>query len=89
VSNNYALGTGISLVGAVIPISGNLTDAGANTLNLGGTLPNKSSINAWNGTAFVPSSKTSGTWSANVTVPVANGFFVQPKSATTWTQYLQ
>jgi hypothetical protein len=88
-SNNYSLGTLKSMIGAVIPMDGTLNDTGPNTINLGGSLPNKSVVNTWNGTAYVPSLKTSGTWSANLTIPIANGFFVTPKTATTWTQGLQ
>lgn len=88
-SNSYALGTTKSLVGAVIPIAGVLTDSGANSLNLGVALPNASSISTWNGTGFNGATKAKGSWSSNLSVPVANGFFVTPFSAATWTQYLQ
>ena len=89
-SNNYALGTAQVLVGALLPISGNLNDAaGPNALNLGAALPNKSTVSTWNGTAYVGSLKQSGTWTPNQTIGVAAGFFVTPKTATTWTQYLQ
>jgi hypothetical protein len=89
VSNNYVLGTAEVLVGPLLPIAGTLTDAGANTLNLGGALPNKSVINQFNGTGFTAANKTKGTWNVNLSIPVAGGFFVTPASATTWTQYLQ
>jgi hypothetical protein len=88
-SNNYALGTTKSMLGAVIPIAGVLTDSGANTLNLGTSLPNGSSINIWNGTGFSGATKAKGSWNSNLSIPVAGGFFVTPFSATTWKQYLQ
>jgi len=90
-SNNYALAAGIqTLAGSVIPFSGALNDAGGpNTLNIGAALPNKSVVQTWNGTAYVPSVKGGGVWGANLSIGVAQGFFVKPFTATTWTQSLQ
>jgi hypothetical protein len=89
ITNNYVLGTSEALIGPLLPIAGALTDAGPNTLNLGGSLPNKSVINQFNGTGFTVSTKGHGTWSTPLTIPVAGGFFATPFSATTWSQGLQ
>src|SRR5690242_9398184 len=44
---------------------------------LDATLPNKSSVLTWNGSGYVGSSKSSGTWSLNQNLPVGSGFFVK------------
>jgi hypothetical protein len=90
-SNNYALAAGSQvLIGALLPIAGNLNDAaGPNALNVGAALPNKSTVNIWNGTGFSASVKGSSGWGQNFSIGVGQGFFVVPKTATTWTQYLQ
>jgi hypothetical protein len=90
-SNNYALAAGSQvLIGALLPIAGSLNDAaGPNALNVGAELPNKSSLNVWNGTGFSGTLKSSGVWGSNFSIGVAQGFFVTPKTAVTWTQYLQ
>jgi len=90
-SNNFALAAGVQVcVGALLPIAGNLNDAaGPNALNVGAQLPNKSSLNIWNGTGFTGTSKTSGTWGSNLAIGVGQGFFVTPKTAVTWNQWLQ
>jgi hypothetical protein len=78
-----------TLVGALLPIAGNLNDpAGPNALNVGAALPSKSTLSIWNGTGFTGTSKGT-TWGSNFSIGVAQGFFVTPKTATTWTQFLQ
>jgi hypothetical protein len=91
ITNNYALAAGAQvMIGALLPIAGNLNDpAGANALNIGAQMPNKSSLNIWNGTGYTATSKTGGTWGNNLSIGVAQGFFVTPKTAFTWTQDLQ
>jgi hypothetical protein len=91
ITNNYALAAGAQvMIGALLPIAGNLNDpAGANALNVGAQLPNKSTLSTWNGTGYSGSAKTSGAWGSNLSIGVAQGFFVTPKAAVTWTQYLQ
>jgi len=84
-SNNAALPGGVqTLAGSTIPFSGALNDAGPNTLNLGPSLPNKSTVQTWNGTGYVGSVKAAGTFSPNLSIGVAQGFFVKPFAATTW-----
>jgi hypothetical protein len=89
-TNSVALAAGqFSLVGSAVPYSGNLNDA-ANTqgLNLGASLPNKSSIQVWNGTGYTGSSKGGGVWNPDLTISVGQGFFVLPAAAATWNQSL-
>lgn len=76
-----------ALMGSLVPYAGDMADT---NLNLGPTLPNKSSILIWdkNAQGFILSSKSSGTWTPNVSLGVGDGFFSQSKSATNWTQTL-
>jgi hypothetical protein len=91
ITNNYVLAAGVqTLVGALLPIAGNLNDAaGANALNIGADLPSKSTLSVWNGTSFSGTSKGGTGWGSNFAIGVPQAFFVTPKAATTWTQYLQ
>jgi len=91
ITNNYALAAGAQvMIGALLPIAGNLNDAaGANSLNVGAQMPNKSSLSIWNGTGYVGTTKSAGSWGSNLSIGVAQGFFVTPKTASTWTHYLQ
>jgi hypothetical protein len=77
------------LVGSTLPVAGNFNDVGTNTFNLNATLPNKSSIQIWNGTGFTLLGKTSTGFAGNPPLSVAQGFFVKSVSATNWTQTLQ
>jgi hypothetical protein len=84
---------GFSLVGTVLPVSGDLLASGAGTLNLGPSLPNKSSIQTWNNAVtpntYVGSSKVAGTWTPNLTISPGQGFFVNtPAGGATWVQSL-
>jgi hypothetical protein len=89
-TNTVALPGGVfSLLGSPIPFAGDLNSSGPNTLNLGNSLPNKSSVQTWNGTGFVVAGKASGVWDNNLTIGVAQGFFVKPASSTNWSQVLQ
>ncbi|HYG21974.1 MAG TPA: hypothetical protein VEH04_04265 [Verrucomicrobiae bacterium] len=88
-TNSMALPSGFSLVGSPVPIAGTLNSAGPNTLNLGNSLPNKSTIQVWNGTTYVGTSKAGGTWGQNLQIDVAQGFFVNTPVATNWSQTLQ
>jgi hypothetical protein len=77
------------LVGSVLPVSGNFNDAGTNTLNLVATLPNKSTIQLWNGSGFTAISKTSAGFAGNPAYTPGQGFFIKSASATNWVQTLQ
>jgi hypothetical protein len=78
------------LVGAKLPFSGNMNDAGPNTLNLGsGLVPNKSVAYLWAGSSFTAVSKTSGSWTGNPAIAVGQGFFMSSKGASTWPIWIQ
>jgi hypothetical protein len=77
------------LVGSTLPVSGNFNDVGTNAFNLIATLPNKSSIQLWNGTGFTPYAKGATGFTGNPTLAVAEGFFIKSASATNWVQTLQ
>ena len=90
INNSSALSTATALVGSPIPYSGTLSDTASSSLNIGATLPNKSTLYTWDSTAqkFIQINKQANptTYSTNVTIGVAEGFFVIPKSATNWVQ---
>ena len=72
------------LVGSPIPFSGTLNDT-----NFGlAALPNKSSIQVWNGNGFTPSTKISTGWSPDLPIIPGQGFFVVSATATNWVQTL-
>jgi len=81
-----------ALVGSTLPVSGTFNDVGTNALNLAATLPNKSSIQIWNGAgnSFTKYTKTaSGFTPSNPPYTASQGFFVQSGSAVNWNQTLQ
>ena len=84
----------LQLVGSILPVSGTFQDVGTNTFNLLATLPNTSSIQLWNGSAFVSYTKTSSGFTqggipSNPSYTVGQGFFVKAKTFTNWVQNLQ
>jgi hypothetical protein len=85
---NLPAGT-LVLVGSTLPVGGTFNDVGTNTINLIATLPNKSTIQTWNGTTFVGSTKGAAGFSPNPSLSVAQGFFIKSTSATNWVQTLQ
>ena len=89
-TNSMALSASVlQLVGSPIPYAGNLNDAyNTESLNLGATLPNKSSVLQWTGGGYAGANKALGTWTPNLSLGVAEGFFVTPFSATNWVQSL-
>jgi hypothetical protein len=87
-TNTFPAGA-LVLVGSTLPVAGTFNDVGTNTLNLIATLPNKSSVQIWNGSGFTLYPKTSAGFSPNPTLSVAQGFFVKSATATNWVQTLQ
>jgi hypothetical protein len=86
VSNTLAGGV-YSLVSSPIPYAADLNDTN-NTLNLS-TLPNKTSIQIWNGSSFTGSSKSAAGWTPDQNLSVGQGFWVEPPSSgATWVQTL-
>jgi hypothetical protein len=62
-------------------LTSNPLDDGTNTANsILASLPNKSSIQLWNGSGFTAISKTSTGFAGNPSIPVGTGFFVQSSS---------
>lgn len=69
--------------GAYTLVANPLDDGNGNQLtNLVNILPNKSSVQIWNGSGYVAANKAFGVWSTNVSLPPGVGFFVQNASAT-------
>lgn len=88
-ASNALPASALVLVGSVLPVGGNFNDVGTNTFNLNATLPNKSTIQIWNGSGFTPLTKTSSGFSGNPAYSPAQGFFVKSASAVNWVQTLQ
>ncbi len=90
-TNNAALAGSVTvLAGSTIPFSGTLTDSGPNTLNLGPTLPNNSTVSVLVSGVLQTSTKNKGNWlPTNPTLGVAQGYYIKPASAVTWAQGLQ
>jgi hypothetical protein len=87
-TNTVALPANYVLVGSPIPFSGDLTtDA---NINLGATLPNKSSLLRWDAASqgFVGTSKAGGAWGSGLSVGVGEGFFIKSQTATNWNEVL-
>jgi hypothetical protein len=85
-TNYQALTAGtFVLAGSAIPFTGDLNDT---NLNLGPTLPNKSTIEVWNGNGFTTANKAGGVWTPNLTITNGEGFFIIAKTTTNWVQTL-
>jgi hypothetical protein len=74
------------LAGSAIPYAGSLNNTNIGLL----TLAKGSTISTWNvgSQAYVPALKGATTWTPDSPLAVAEGFFVNSKSATNWVQNL-
>jgi uncharacterized protein YukE len=88
-SSNALPANAFVLVGSILPISGNFNDVGTNTFNLNATLPNRSSVQLWNGSSFISYSKTSSGFNPNNPYTVGQGFFIKSFATANWVQTLQ
>jgi len=79
----------LALVGSVLPVSGTFNDVGTNAFNLNATLPNKSSVQVWNGSGFTAYVKTATGFAGSPAYTAGQGFFVNSASAVNWVQTLQ
>jgi hypothetical protein len=71
----------VTLPAGQFALVSNPLDDGTNTANdLLGTLPNKSQVQLWNGTAFTSYTKGASGFSPNPSIPVGTGFFVKSLS---------
>jgi hypothetical protein len=87
-TNSLPAGT-LALVGSVLPVSGTFNDLGTNAFNLNATLPNKSSIQLWNGSGFTLYAKGATGFAGSPAYTAGQGFFVNSASAVNWVQTLQ
>jgi len=69
------------MVGSPLPYAGDMNDP-----NLGLDLPAKSSAQIWNGAGYDVVGKTSAGWSPATSLSVAQGFFLNSKTAYDWVQ---
>jgi hypothetical protein len=90
-TNTVGLPAGYYLSGSPIPFSGQLTDVGANSLNLDSVLPNKSQVLAWdaNSQSYITASRSGGNWNTNLQINVGQAVFIKSAAATNWNQILQ
>lgn len=79
-----SLTTSVVLVGSMIPYADTLN--GTNILL--SVIPTKSSIQVWNGNGYTASSKQASGWNPNLSLGVAQGFFITPSAAVNWVQTL-
>jgi len=79
----------LALVGSILPISGNFNDVGTNSFNLNSSLPNKSTVQLWNGSGFTGYTKSATGFAGNPAYTAGQGFFIQSASAANWVQTLQ
>jgi len=87
-TNSLPAGT-LALIGSKLPVSGNFNDVGTNSFNLNASLPNKSTVQLWNGSGFTSYTKGATGFTANPAYTTAMGFFVNSASAANWVQTLQ
>lgn len=76
------------LVGSALPVGGTFNDVGTNAFNLIATLPNKSSVQLWNGSSFTQYGKGAAGFSPVPNYSVGQGFFLKSASSTNWVQTL-
>jgi hypothetical protein len=88
-SSNALPANTLVLVGSQLPVSGTFNDVGTNSFNLNATLPNKSSIQVWNGSGFTLIGKTSSGFAGSPAYTAGQGFFVKSTAAVNWVQTLQ
>jgi hypothetical protein len=83
-SQNVVGYVNISIPANQLTLVANPLDDGTNTAtSLGGALPNKSTIQTWNGSGYNASSKGGGVWTVNFALPPGVGFFVKSPTALT------
>jgi hypothetical protein len=83
VSTTNALPAGVqALVGSALPYAGTLNSPEIGLL----ALDKGSVINQWNGTGYTVSAKSATAWSPDLSVNVADGWFINSKTAKDWVQ---
>jgi hypothetical protein len=75
--------TTVMPAGQFVLVSNPLDDGTNTTTSVGANLPNKSTIEVWNGSGFTAANKASGVWTPDLPLPPGTGFFVDAKSAIT------
>jgi len=87
-TNVQSIPLGFSLVTTPLPIGGNITNTGVNTINLAGSLPNKAQIITFSNGVYTPFSKSGGSF-PSVPLSVGQGFFINtPNAGSNWTQII-
>jgi hypothetical protein len=84
-STTNALPAGATvLVGSALPYAGTLNSTNIGLL----TLAKQSSASFWTGSGYIGSAKSATAWSPDIAINVADGFFINSKTATNWVQTL-
>jgi hypothetical protein len=82
VTNTLTAGL-FTLNGSPIPYTDTLTGTNLNLPQANGTL-----VETWNGTTYVPATKSFAGWTVNPTIQPGQGFFLKPTASGTWVQSL-
>jgi len=72
-----------TLNGSPIPYTDTLTGTNLNLPQVNGTL-----VETWNGTGYVPATKSFAGWTVNPTIQPGQGFFLKPAASGNWVQTL-
>jgi len=88
-TNTQSIPLGFSLVTSPLPIGGNITSTGPNTLNLSASLPNKSQVITFTPpSTYTPFGKSAGAF-PSVPLAVGQGFFINtPSAGSNWVQII-
>jgi len=77
-ATNALPGGVLALVGSQLPVAGTFGDLGTNSFNLAATLPNKSTVQLWNGAGYTIYTKTTAGFTPSVPpYTPGQGFFVK------------
>jgi hypothetical protein len=79
-----SLPVGLSLVGSPLPMAGTLNSPELGLLGVAKT----STAQFWNGSGYTPSQKGGTGWTPDLSIGVAEGFFISPVQAYDWVQTL-
>lgn len=88
-TNTQSIPLGFSLVTSPLPVGGNITSTGPNTLNLAVSLPNKSQVITFTPpSTYTPYTKSVGSF-PSVPLAVGQGFYINtPNAGSNWVQII-
>jgi hypothetical protein len=88
-TNTQSIPLGFSLVTTPLPIGGNITSTGPNTINLAASLPNKAQVITFTPpSTYTPFGKSAGAF-PSVPLAVGQGFYINtPSAGSNWVQII-